>query len=347
MTNISTIWDIAGVLTPKRILNIILLYTGYVLSVLIRKPVVLGRPFSVSIEPVANCNLSCPQCPTGLKMVRRNTMIIKEDRYRRIVDEVAPTAIYLMLYFQGEPLMHNEFGSLVGYAKKKKLYTVTSTNGQLLDERQVEGLVASGLNELIVSVDGTTDEVYRKYRQGGHLSKVLRGIELLVEQKEKTGSSTPKIEIQFIVFSHNQHQVDDIKKLGAELGADRVSLKSPQLYLGRDAASMLPDNPRYRRYNVNGNGELVIARRMLNRCRRIWDTAVFTADAELVSCCYDKEGSHKMGSLMEVPFHELWKSTVFRDFRKRILSDRKSVDICNNCSEGLGRKIRNESNKAR
>jgi len=354
---VSSLKGFVRIFSLTRLLNLALLYTGYGLSVLLKRPVVLAQPFSASVEPVSCCNLSCPQCPVGLNNVHREEKSIDLGFYKEIINEISRKTWYLMLYFQGEPLLHKDFIAMVSHAVKRKMYTVTSTNAQLLSRDMADALVTSGLNRIIISIDGTDQETYAKYRKGGELEKVTDGVRYLVELKRMNRTRQPLIILQFLVFRHNQHQVEEIQRLGHDLGADRVECKSVQIYKGAegaestggtesaggtdvsDGADLLPDSRKYRRYDVTAEGDLLLNRKMMNRCRRLWDTVVITSDARIVPCCYDKEGVHDLGSLKENGFLDIWKGKEFMAYRKRVLKDRKSIDICNNCTEGLGRMI--------
>jgi len=217
------------------------------------------------------------------------------------------------------------------------MYTVTSTNAQLISREMAVQLVESGLNRIIVSVEGTDQQTYAKYRRGGELEKVLSGIRYLVDSKRQLKKNHPYIVLQFLVFRFNQHQIDEVKDLGRNLGVDRIECKSAQLYPEEGSVDLLPDLMKYRRYNINRNGELEIRRRMLNRCRRLWETLVVTSDERVVPCCFDKEGEYAMEGKNR---KEIWKSREFTKFRAMILHNRRSVDICTNCTGGLGRVIR-------
>lgn len=326
-------------LTPGRLANFLATNSSYLLSVLTGRPFVWGQPCSMTIEPAAICNLSCPHCPAGTKKVDRRNKTIDPELFRHIIDQAAPGTGYLMLYFQGEPLLHRDFIDLVSYAGKKRMYTVTATNGQLITNEVAQRLIDSGLNELIVSVDGTDQETYSLYRRGGSFDQLVEGIRNLVKYKTERHRYYPRIILQFIVFRHNQHQIKEIKKLARVLGADRVRIKSAFLYPVPGAGDLLPGIKKYRRYHVAEDGSLILRRKMKNRCRRIWHTAVVTSDGDLVPCCFDKETSMKIGSLKKKPLKELWKNSEFMSFRRRILQERKSSDICRNCTEGLGRII--------
>ena len=115
------------------------------------------------------------QWPAGLT---RETGNLKADFFRKTIDELSRDLIYLIFYFQGEPYINPQFLEMVRYAHQQKLYTITSTNGHFLDDQRAGETVESGLDRLIISVDGTTQETYEQYRKEGELATVLEGLEM-------------------------------------------------------------------------------------------------------------------------------------------------------------------------
>ena len=176
---------------------------------LFKRVYIFGFPFTISIEPTNKCNLKCLECPTGNETSKRKTGYIDIDLYKKIIDEVKDYTIYQMLYFQGEPFLHPDIFKLIKYADDNKIITSTSTNGHFLNTENNERIIQSGLKKLIISVDGTTQDTYEKYRVGGKLETVLNGIEDLILIKRKLKSKYPLIIIQFLVFKHNEHQLKE------------------------------------------------------------------------------------------------------------------------------------------
>ncbi len=228
-------------LSIRKVLNIVLVQLSYFLSTLLKKPLVWGKPFFISLEPSAICNLACPQCPTGTGDVKRSKNFLDLNTFKSIVDEIAKTTAILSMYHQGEPLMHKSFSAMVKYARNQKIYTLTSTNGQLLTEEVCGSLVEAGLDRIIISLDGTDQESYDKYRVGGDFEKVVSGIRLLCEARRSLRK--PYIIIQFLVFKHNRDQLSKVKDLARSWGADRVWIKSAQIEYPESADQWIPAFP--------------------------------------------------------------------------------------------------------
>jgi len=262
------------------------------------------------------------------------------ERFRQVIDELAPFVNYLTLYFQGEPYLNPHFPEFVGYARSKKIYVSTSTNGHFLTSETAAETVRSGLNRLVISLDGTDPASYQSYRIGGTFEKVTQGIETLARVRKEMRSRTPRIVIQFLVMKTNQHQIGEIKKLGKALGADRVEVKSAQFNNFESGNPLMTDIDKFSRYERSGNeksnGALYRIKSNLPRhCFRMWSSCVITWDGKVVPCCYDKDGKYGMGDLERESFTSIWKSEKYNNFRKRILTERETIDICQNCSSGI------------
>jgi radical SAM protein with 4Fe4S-binding SPASM domain len=293
-------------------------------------------PISVSFEPTTSCNLRCPECPSGLRAFTRPTGMLRKDFFTETIDQLAPHLTYLVFYFQGEPYLNPEFLNMVKYASSKKIYTATSTNAHYLNDENARKTVESGLDRLIISIDGTTQETYQQYRVGGQLDKVLKGAANVVKWKKQLNATKPFVIFQFLVVRHNEHQVEEVKQLAKEIGVDDVWFKTAQVYdYENDPNRLIPQNEKFSRYKKDAQGRNVFKGNNANHCWRLWHDPVITWDGSVVPCCFDKDAQHKLGSLREQPFKELWYNKEYRNFRSQVLKSRKNIDICANCSEGV------------
>ncbi len=294
-----------------------------------------GLPFNISIEPTTSCNLGCPECPSGLKSFTRDTGTLSVDFYNKFLHEVQRDLIYLYFYFQGEPYLHPDFLSLVKAASEKNIYTVTSTNAHFLSPRKATETVQSGLDRILISIDGASQETYESYRKGGKLAKVIEGTKNLVKAKSQLNSSTPHIIIQFLVVKPNEHEIPEILQLGKDLGVDEVKLKTAQVYDFKNGNELIPSIEQYSRYRKNEDGSYRIKNKLENKCWKLWHSCVVTWDGNIVPCCFDKDAKYEMGSLQTHSFQSIWENKNYKAFRGQLVKNRKSIDICTNCTEGL------------
>jgi len=319
--------------TLLRSFNAIKVISSYYVSKILKKSIQWGKPISISIEPTTSCNLRCPQCPSGLRSFSRPTGMLDLNIFETAVNELHKTTGYITLYFQGEPYLNTRFLEMVGYANTHKIYTATSTNAHYLTKENAEKTVKSGLDRLIISIDGTSQETYGKYRIGGTLEKVLEGTKNLIEAKKNAKSKTPHIIWQFIVFGHNEHQLTDVKVLAKEYQVDELAIKSAQIYDYESGSKLIPTTSNFSRYEQNKDG-FTIKNKLLNHCWRLWNSCVITWDGKVVPCCFDKDGTYRLGNLADNNFSDIWHSEAYKSFRTQILKGRQYIEICKNCSEG-------------
>ena len=323
-------------LSLRRAWNGISVLSSYYVSKWTGRPVQWGMPVSVSFEPTTSCNLRCPECPSGLRSFTRPRGMLEMSFFRNMIDQLAPELVYLTFYFQGEPYLNPDFLEMVKYAGSKKIYTATSTNAHYLHDENARKTVESGLDRLIISLDGTTQDVYQQYRVGGDLEKVISGAANIVKWKKKLNSKTPYIFFQFLVVQPNEHQMEEAKWLAAKTGVDGIRYKTAQIYdFARDPNNLIPQHTNISRYRKKQDGSYESKNNLPNHCWRLWHSPVITWDGLVVPCCFDKDAKHRMGDLKNKPFKEIWNLPEYRDFRRKILKSRGEIDICANCSEGV------------
>jgi radical SAM protein with 4Fe4S-binding SPASM domain len=309
-------------------------YSSYHVTRMLKRPVQWGLPMTISIEPTTACNLRCPECPSGLRAFSRPTGNLKSNFFRNTIDQLSARLTWLIFYLQGEPYINPEFLDMVSYAHQKGIYTITSTNGHFLNDENAKKTIESGLSRLIISVDGTTQEVYEQYRKEGSLEHVLAGARNLIKWKRKLKSQTPHVIFQFLVVKPNEHQIPDVYRLAKEIGVDEVKLKTAQVYEYANGNALIPDNEKYSRYARQEDGTYRIKNKLLNHCWKLWHACVITWDGMVVPCCFDKDATHRLGDLSERSFKEIWQNGSYTKFRTELLQGRDKIDICKNCTEG-------------
>lgn len=322
-------------LTFRKVTNAIKVVFTYYYSKKTKKVKEPGLPFSIAFEPTTSCNLRCPECPSGLRSFTRPKGMLDQDFFKDKIDELKEHIIYLTFYFQGEPYLHTGFLEMAKYASENKIYTATSTNAHYLNDENARKTVESGLDRLIISIDGTSQETYQAYRIGGSLDKVIEGTKNLMHWKKKLKSSTPHVIFQFLVVKQNEHQLEEVTKLTQEMGVDELQFKTAQIYDFENGSPLIPENPKYSRYRQNTSGKYELKNPLHNQCWKMWHSCVVTWDGKVVPCCFDKDASHVMGDLNRDTFKEVWENKRYKTFRKSILKSRSEIDICKNCSEGL------------
>ena len=337
-------------LTRSRLSNALRCYFGYALSRLgsvrflhITHYTLHHSPLFVSVEPANICQLKCPACPVGRHDVTRsnkdavpNSQTMSNAVWQRTLSEVAKTAWVIQFYFQGEPLLNKDLPVMIREAHDAGLYTIVSTNAQAMTPELANALVAAGLDRIIVSMDGLSDASYNAYRIGGSLEKTKAALRYLRDAKQsqtKTKSQTFKqhqtiVELQCLRLKSNEHEWSELKRVYKSLGADKLTLKTAQLYDYANGHPLMPSNSKYSRYILGTDG-LYHRRPLRKGCFRVWSGCVITTTGEVLPCCYDKAHTFSYGNIMTAPLKYLFCSPQAQAFRKAAYQ--QTPPICQEC----------------
>ena len=322
--------------TWARLGNFLLVLASLAMTRVLRRPVVWGRPFMLMVEPTNLCNLRCPLCPSGNGEMSRARGKMRVEDFKRLVDATGRHVFMMMLWNQGEPYLNEGFNEMVRYAHQRGIFTFTSTNGHFIrDDDAAPAVVESGLDELIVSVDGVDQETYARYRVGGSLDVVFDGIRRVLRARAEASSRTPVVNLQFIVMRHNESQMEMAERLAEDLGVDKFLVKTAQIYTAADAEAFLPRDTAYVRYEQGAGAGLQVKGQPARGCKVLWYSSTVNWDGRVAPCCFDKDVDFCLGqAFADRPFDRIWWGSEYRDFRKRVLADRRSIPMCCNCSEG-------------
>ena len=302
----------------KKAVNVIRLYLSFIVSRFFKKSFISGLPFALSIEPTTSCNLGCPECPSGLKKFTRKKGNLSIALNKKIIDELKGRLTYINYYFQGEPYINKNFFDFVQYANSKKIFCSTSTNGHFLNDENCVKTIESGLKRLIISIDGNSQETYEMYRKKGKYERVIEGTKNIIKWKKELNSEYPHVIFQFLVVKTNEHLIEEMKTLAADLGVDELRLKTAQFYNFENGNELIPDNEKYSRYRKTKDGNYILKNKFSNHCWRMWSSAVVTSKGRIVPCCFDKDAVNTLGNLEKENFKKVWQSKKYNGFRKQI-----------------------------
>ncbi len=291
------------------------------------KIIKLSSPYALTLELSSICNLKCPQCPVGLGQIKRQNAFIDVSRAKQIIDDFSKKGMILNLYFQGESTLHPDFVSILEHARKRKLYTILSTNATKIDDELATKLIQVPLNRVILSIDGLSQATYGQYRKGADVSIAWEALQKLTSIRKKRGTVWPEIVVQTLVNRLNEPELDKIKERALFLRADRIQFKTMQLY--GDLDTWLPSQRKYRRYE-----ERSLVKPPSNHCFRAFSSMVITSDGEFLPCCYDKLAAFGFNKYKQ-SFMDAVKNKARKKFLEKIYVEKKLHSICRNCPEGM------------
>lgn len=285
-----------------------------------------GSPWSFSIEPSNVCNLRCRECFTGLGLSKRKPHFITEEDFTLAINQIRHTALNLFLYFQGEPYINPQFTRLIEIAHSSNIFTVTSSNGHLINNDNAEKTVLAGLDKIIIPLDGYSQDSYSAYRSGGSFAAAKNAITLIANAKRRLRRKNPVIEVQCLASKITENHLKEIKRIAIECGADKFCVKTMQIETDEGFEKFLPTNQRLSRYTRDNK-----LKHRVKFCRRIFQSVVITSELDVLPCCYDKDAGHILGNLHQASLHDIIHSSKAKELYNRILYSLPHLKMCKNC----------------
>lgn len=299
----------------------------------------LGYPYVALIETGNYCNLQCPTCPTPGDKIYRKKELMSFDNFKKVIDNIKDSVHIALLYFTNEPLLHPDICQMVEYVHRNNLYTEISTNAVLLNKEKTKNLLESGLDKIILDLDGTTKESYEQFRVGAKFEQVFENITHFCRQKQILKLRKPYIDLQFVLNKLNQNEVEDIKKIAKDLKVDRLCIRSFSLaecaYSKKEikelSAKFFPDTSKYQqKVRYRKDGDSLKIKNSPQKCPLAKTHLVILADGNVSMCCYDLNGQYIYGNVFGQKLKDIWFSPKVKNMRK--LAEKRKYPLCETCS---------------
>lgn len=318
-----------------------------------------GFPTVLQLEPTNSCNLRCRVCPVGMGL-DRPTGNMSLEMFRKLVNEIGQYLLLVMFWDWGEPFLHPDAFEMIRYARRAGIKVVCSTNGHLLADRDyARKVVQSGLDVLVVSLDGITQETYQTFRTQGKLETVLAGIRNLVEEKRVSRCSSPLVNLRFIVMKHCQHEVPQLEGFARSLGVDVLTLRKFHFVpgtgvgmqekgsgQGSEPEKLIPSETRYQLPALSDRG--MPARLAKNPCKNLWNCPSIHWNGTVCSCFMDYNERNSLGSLKTDSFRRIWRGDSYARLRRAFQKSWQELELCGQCASGyhggdIGREANSEA----
>lgn len=262
------------------------------------------RPLFLKVELSRHCTVNCLGCSFP-----KEYRFYPLEKFKSLVDQFGQYVFMTQLYEIGEPLHHQELLKCISYAHDRNIATVISTTLSLKKpDSYWKALVASGLDRLIVAIDGTTEAVYNRYRRGGNLNLVMDNLKKILKFRKENRNGF-FVEWQMIDFSWNQSEQDSARKLAFDLGCDHFQII-------RDTSEL------------RGSTKTVKKARDRN-C--IWPYVLLLVNVydEVVPCFKPAYSPGILGDLQTSSFTEIWNGKEIQRIRsKELIKLRSGCRIC-------------------
>ncbi|MCD4703627.1 MAG: radical SAM protein [Methanosarcinaceae archaeon] len=324
-------------ITIRKFINFCLITFQYRIT---KNSFVIGYPIELVIDPVNICNLHCPLCPTGQGRMERSKGKMSFDNFRKVIDELGTYLYEVDLHNWGEPLLNEEIYAMISYAHKRNIKVNLSTNLNFFDEDKAKKLVESGLDHLIVSLDGASQETYRQYRVGGDFDNVIKGIKSIIHIKKEQNKTFPVLTWQFLVMAQNEREISEAEQMANDLGVDKFELfpihsdMGRELFLNREermeiARKWLPQDDKYNSYTLKRN------KTNPNTCSFLWFQSIINWNGSISPCCSVYPEIYDFGNIFDSNFKNIWNNAKYKASRKMVrqkrVHDNDMKTVCANC----------------
>ncbi len=318
----------------RKLLN----YVGAELELKLRRRRLWSKPYWLVIDPNSGCDLKCPLCPTGKGKGTRARAKMTWEHYTRLMDELGPWLLHVEFSNWGEPLLNPRIYDMIRYAKRYGVEVHLSSHFNHFDEAAAERLLDSGLDWMILSIDGASSETYSRYRIGGDFDKVVRNVRTLIAAKRRRAARKPFLIWQCLIFRHNEHEIDAVKALGEKVGVDTVGISAaaiptPEMIPRGPGAYLYPERESQTKQEMTNAEDYEGNRRKeLPLCVWPWLGSVVNSNGSVSPCCGIEDEKDDYGDAFAGSFQKIWSG---RDYRvgRGFVDDRRPRSHKNTCTE--------------
>ncbi len=324
-----------------------------------KQTVVSASPIHATIDLTTACNLRCPYCATGNGTIERAKSILRPEKAAQMTKDLYDPMFLAAFFSTGEPLLNKWFAEIIQQASTHSVFSTISTNlSNKLSDSQIDSILLSGLGLLSASIDGTNAESYNRYRVGGDYSLVMDNLRRFILRKRYLGLDYPLIEWRFLVFQHNQNELELAEQMALELGVDLlefypgvapVDAQEPEVRLATnfrpatyfsarfDRIRKQQDRPlqRYLRHNFIKDEDRITPNLTTAEKKCDWLTlgTMLFPNGAVSPCCVSNDESDDFGVVDEKSsFKDVWNNDFYQSARSIFVKQPQKVEtICSRC----------------
>lgn len=282
-------------------------------------------PKKLAVEITAACNLKCSMCHHPA--MKRPKGRIPFELWKRCADQTAAISPQTQCWFSfiGEPLLEPELLiRVLKYGKSVGLRSLNvNTNGMLLTPELAGPMLDSGVDLVVIGIDGFTRETYEGVRCGGDRDIVYANVEYFLAARQ-AGSTGPEVQVQFIEMEENSHEIEAFSAYWLSRGAT-LKLRNKLSWGGQfETPLCVPSEQR------------IACPWALTQMHVFWDGRV-------PRCPGDTEGEESVGNAWDEPLPVLWRRLgIHRDYHLQHRFD-LLPERCHKCKDwmvGAAKRVR-------
>jgi len=277
-----------------------------------------GLPSFMIIEPTNFCNLKCIMCPYP-SMVRKKTHM-DFDLYKDIINQVQNHVEFIWLHLYSESLLNENIYKMIDYAENRNVKTGLSTNATLLNDKNINLLLNTQLDILIIAMDGLKKDTYENIRRGATFEKTKSNIENFMYHKNCSGSKM-KVVMQCINMKQTKDEINIFKNYWSKFKFENILIKNFHNFAGQIDSINILNNVE----NNKNTGNKI--------CYEPWTGITVQSNGDVVPCCNDYDGRYLIGNCNTEPIKKLWNNDKTQELRRMFIKNSsRSGTLYENCS---------------
>jgi len=292
-----------------------------------------SEPKFIAMDLTRKCNKKCDKCMyhsprTPYHIPKKESMprelmlsILKQASEFDRKPNIHP-------FLSGEPFLYEHLEEYLKTLNKYGLGTSITTNGILLNEKNIQMLIDYEVSHLTISLDSINPRNYDKLQAPGHLDLVLSNIENLLEARERTNGL--KVGLNFVLSHDNENEFDDY--LDYWLGKVDTIVKAVMTNNFGDRA---PEYP----YFTEVKHTLP--------CLMPWVSMCIRPNGGIsLPCSFDLLGNSSLNA-HDLPLKEIWNAEEYLIWRKRFLDleDERVSLFCKACKNCVAPSVTEQTEK--
>jgi MoaA/NifB/PqqE/SkfB family radical SAM enzyme len=260
-------------------------------------------PWIINLDTFSGCNLKCPFCPTGTDQMGRPKRHLPIDHAKRVIDSVKEHAMEIRLYNWGEPFLNPDIFEIIRYARDAGLFTVISSNLSVKVKDLARLVVASGLDRLTASIDGVSQHALETYRRRADAQLCFDNIKAITDERASQGAKVPSVELRFLVFRHNEHELEQLEAKRREVGADVFEPR--RAFIFHD--SFVPEHADFQPLTQVFQGA----------CDFLYSELTVEATGAISPCCTNTSSRWDVGTIADLDggLRAFWNAPIYRAMR--------------------------------
>ena len=303
------------------------------------------KPITMDIEPTTGCNFRCTMCQVSDEnFISKN---LNFEVFKKFIDQ-NKQLLKIKLQGMGEPLVNNNFYKMVDYASQSGICSEITTNGSLLNEKNINFLKKSQLSRITISMDGATKETFENIRVKSNFDTVVdNSINLVKQFKRKI--IRPEISAWCTLQKKNIFEAEKIFDLCSDIGFDKLTYqihltdwgklewreKNNKQQINNDDTKILEVLNMIKNKSKKSNIKVEIFEENLlsfeKQCSWPWTSTYLSKTGDIVPCCIiGDEKVESFGNINDQNFSQIWNSTKYMKFRDEIKNN-QIPEYCKNC----------------